>query len=341
MAMCNWMSILDDNLKLSEITMPGSHDAGIYEDQSRLETTGVGLVPINTAICQDKCIYDQCIVGSRFFDVRLEVTDTGVRTHHRKPVLGGALGQGADSILIDVNEFLNRYPSEFVILRITKTKAKTEILGKILESSLKGRLYRTNTLKNIAKCSIKELRGKAVCAFEPDIGTLHPSLGMQPFYRHGEGEYGIVTCGKYSNDSRIKKVVAGQVGKINAHTSHNQNDHLFVLYWTQTFNPKKLSNWFRSKNIRANTTRPLNARKAGQLSGGVHHNMHYLTNLLSTGQGLYGKRKLKVTPTTLADRQRIMPNVVMYDFVNTQVSSEIVSLNHRGLMGHLIDEDDD
>lgn len=38
-----------------------------------------------------------------------------------------------------------------------------------------------------------------------------------------------------------------------------------------------------------------------------------------------------------------MPNVVMYDFVNIKTSSEIVELNNPGLIGHVIevDEEDD
>ena len=70
----------------------------------------------------------------------------------------------------------------------------------------------------------------------------------------------------------------------------------------------------------------------------------HLKSLLDTGQGQYGKNSLKVVPTTLADRQQIMPNVVMYDFVNIKTSSEIVELNNPGLIGHVIEvdqEDDD
>ena len=58
------------------------------------------------------------------------------------------------------------------------------------------------------------------------------------------------------------------------------------------------------------------------------------------GQGKFGKHHLKVKPTTLADRQRIMPNVVMYDFVNVAASRQIVALNDPVLMGHLIEDEE-
>jgi hypothetical protein len=36
-----------------------------------------------------------------------------------------------------------------------------------------------------------------------------------------------------------------------------------------------------------------------------------------------------------------MPNVIMYDFVNAQMSNEIISLNDPVLLGHVVEDEYD
>lgn len=341
--MYNWMSSIDGNRLLAQITMPGSHDAGIFTDAA----SSKGMVAKTSAVCQDASVYEQCIAGSRFFDIRLKVDSGSIRTYHLSAI-GGALGQSSQSILGEVYNFLERNPSEFVILRFTKPKGGSEeIVQSVLQSALGKRLFVSRSFVNFAGMPIKDLRGKAVCCFEPEtFKSLQPQNGLHPFSRYDKGktQFGIVACGKYSNSAALREVIDGQVGKIDEHANHSALDHLFVLYWTQTYNPKHSLTKGRFKtNIRALAFKPRNLDKERQkqrVTGGAHHNMDYLKDLLQTGQGKFGKQHLKVKPTTLADRQRIMPNVVMYDFVNVKASKEIVALNSPVLMGHLIDDEE-
>lgn len=346
--MYNWMTGIADNLTLSEITMPGSHDAGIHPDAA----TKKGIVGLSSAVCQDKSIYEQCIAGSRFFDIRLKVSDSGTRTYHLSPV-GGALGQSSDTILSDVFNFLDRNRSEFVILRFTKPKGGSEeIVRQVQNSPLQQILFTSPTFVNFATTNIRLLRGKAICVFEADaddkgkvaFNSLMPKDGLHPFLRYtgADHQYGIVACGKYSNSSRLYEVIDGQVAHIDAHANHTR-PHLFVLYWTQTFNPK--SPWKQSftTSIKKFSLKQRNFEKEVQnqrISGGAHANLDYLKVLICTGQDLVtGQTKLAVRATTVEDRRRIMPNVIMYDFVNIKTSKEIVSLNDPGLRGHLVEED--
>jgi hypothetical protein len=343
MQMYDWMSSIDSTRLLSQITMPGSHDAGIFTD----EATSKGMVSKSSAVCQDVNVYEQCIAGSRFFDIRLKASSDGIRTYHLSAI-GGALGQSSESILSNVYTFLERNPSELVILRFTKPKGESdEIVKSLLHSSLKKRLYTSSTFKNFARSPISELRGKALCVFEPEsFKSLRPQDGLHPFCRYGGGktQYGIVACGKYSNSAALREVIDGQVGKIDEHAGHSSLDHLFVLYWTQTFNPGHIFKKGRFKtDIRGlafKARNPDKERQKQRVTGGAHHNMDYLKDLLAMGQDKFGKNHLKVKPTTLADRQRIMPNVVMYDFVNIETSRKIVALNEPVLMGHLIEDEE-
>lgn len=328
--MTAWMGAIPDDRKLMEITMPGSHDAGVYKEASTKVGLGNVLSSGMTA-CQDRSVLEQCEAGSRFFDIRLKASSTSIRAHHTTAG-HGAVGESWDSTLESVSAFLDAHPSEFVILRLTKPAggAKDEIVEKLVKSSLKDdKLYRSAGFPNFASSTIRSLRGKAICVFEPkSFSTLHPNFGLHPFYRYDEGATtGLITCGKYSNSPKLRKVIDGQVEKIDAHADHI-GDHLFVLYWTQT-----------GGNIEEHTkeTPQDKERQKQRVSGGSHHNMDYLKLLLCTGQDIYtGREKFRVAATDTGDRRRVMPNVIMYDFINPATSKEIVSLNDPGLRAHLV-----
>jgi hypothetical protein len=140
-------------------------------------------------------------------------------------------------------------------------------------------------------------------------------------------------------------VVNGQVTKIDEHANHVPNNHLFVLYWTQTFNVLRPWKQGFTMDIRKVSFKPPNFQKEQQqrrVTGGAHHNMDYLKRLVTTGtDARSGLQKTRVVVTTAADRQRVMPNVIMYDFVNAQMSNEIISLNDPVLLGHVVEDEYD
>ncbi len=344
--MGNWMSDLPDRVLLSQITMPGSHDAGINTN----DATGVGLGSLkkSSAICQDVNIGLQCQRGSRFFDIRLEVSSSGIKSYH-KTLKQGALGESANDMLEGVFQFLQSHPSEFVILRITKPiGASDEIISAIVNSSLRDRIYKSPNFVNFAREEIRSLRGRAICCFDTDrpvkglifktlgkvpFNSLMPKDGLHSFSRYtSDDQFGIVTCGKYSEASDLRDVIDGQVAKIDEHAKHNMGSHLFVLYWTQTF---------KGSNIRKHTMQkrdPSKEVRKQQVTGGAHHNMNHLKTLLTSGRAIPGQAQLTVGATTYEDRRKMMPNVIMYDFVNEKMSSEIVGLNDPGLRAHLLYE---
>ena len=328
--------------------MPGSHDAGIYTGDA--VQTGITKPSLTVAICQDGSIYEQCMWGSRFFDVRLKIQGDGsVKTYHQFAGQG-AVGGSDNTILDDVNRFLSNRGSEFVILRISKTSAtKTGILQTIAQHPIASKLYLG--FGNIAKEKIGNLRGKAICVFDHEKIVLNPqdqAVGLHPFGKWKGADYvvGIQTCGAYANDKSIRNVFSSQLAHTNKHLNHPRN-HLFVLYWTQT-----------GGNIGANTYKALNDAKAfrkGRAAGGAYHNMDYMLKILSEpgvaaggDTGRFGESwsvrakgkifKTRVQPTTWQDRRDHMPNVIMYDFVNRNTSEQIVMLNQPNLQGVLIDE---
>ena len=325
--MAAWMGALPDALTLSEILMPGSHDAGVYREVST--KAGFLSIPKSWTTCQSTSVLEQCEAGSRFFDVRLKVSSTSIRAHHTKKGQG-ALGECWDSTLESVASFLGAHPSECVILRLTKPAGggTDRIIERLVESSLSDCLYKSASFINFATAALGTLRGKAICAFEPKhFSILHPSLGMHPFFRYEDGaqDFGLVTCGKYSNSSKLQKVIDGQVAKIDAHADH-AGHHLFVLYWTQTWG-----------NVERNTKAlPTDAdRQRARVSGGAHHNMDHLKNMVCFRAGV-SPGGVSVAATDVSDRRNVMPNVIMCDFVNAATCKEIVSLNAPGLRAHVV-----
>jgi hypothetical protein len=338
----NWMSTINNDLRLSEITMPGSHDAGIHAGVTERR----GLAPARFAITQNVGIREQCNRGSRFFDIRIEAG--AGRTYHGAAIIG-AFGQSLDDILLDVRAFLLANPQEFVILRFSKTQGNLDAIINQVQALLGpgpaqiDLLFSVNT--NIASQPIRNLRRRAICVFEETHPAIIPTDGLHRFVRYAPPlpPSGLIACGKFSESTRLREVVNGQVTKIDEHADHHRNNHLFVLYWTQTFKITKPWKQTFAMDISRFSSKARNLDKERQkrrVTGGAQHNMDYLKWLVCTGRDLRaGQQKTTVVVTTHADRLRIMPNVIMYDFVNADMSNEIVSLNDPALRGHVIDYD--
>ncbi len=324
------MSDLNDDFVLSQITMPGSHDAGIYNADA--VQTGVFKPSLSKTVCQSGTIYQQCEAGSRFFDIRFKVHAGKVKTYHTF-AKQGAVGGNLDTVLTHVDEFLRANPTEFIILRLSHTMGCADQITQTAQQySINNRLYTRRG--NIAKHTIGDLRGHVILACDSTF-NLDPTQGIHNFSKYEPGAkstQGIITCGKYSDKSSIRNVFSKQVKRIDEHQQHYQHDHLFVLYWTQT-----------GGKIRQHTLKPVNIPKATRkhrATGGAHHNMDYMLNVLTHGGARY-QESWGVKTLTWQDRRDCMPNVIMYDFVNTATSAQIVTLNDPQLQAILEDQADE
>ncbi len=108
----NWMSIIDDNTQLSELSIPGSHDAGaMYESWP------------GTAKCQDLTIGEQLNIGTRFIDIRCRHIDDAFAIHH------GSVYQNLnfDDVLEYCWDFLASNPSETIIMSVKEEYDESNI----------------------------------------------------------------------------------------------------------------------------------------------------------------------------------------------------------------------
>jgi len=104
-AMNSWMSGLQDNISISKISIPGTHDSGARVDAP--------VVP-GTAKTQDLSIAEQLNAGVRFLDIRCRHIDNSFTIHH------GAIYQNLnfDDVLNACYAFLNSHPSETIIMSV-------------------------------------------------------------------------------------------------------------------------------------------------------------------------------------------------------------------------------
>lgn len=99
----NWMGALDENLKLTAFTIPGTHDSG-----ARYETFG------GTAICQTLTIDQQLTAGVRYLDIRGRHFNNTFEIHH------GVVYQKINftNVLNSCKAFLTQNPSETIIMSL-------------------------------------------------------------------------------------------------------------------------------------------------------------------------------------------------------------------------------
>ena len=99
----NWMEAQNDAKKLTELSIPGTHDSG-----ARYEPIG------GTAKCQNLTIGEQLNAGIRFLDIRCRHIDNAFAIHH------GSIYQNLnfDDVLNASFGFLNSHPTETIVMSV-------------------------------------------------------------------------------------------------------------------------------------------------------------------------------------------------------------------------------
>lgn len=97
-----WMKYLSDDALLTDVVIPGSHDAGSAEMMWMAET-------------QNLYIYDQLNSGTRYIDLRVNLKKGEYYICHS--IING---QKLERVLQDVNRFLDENPSEVLLLDFQK-----------------------------------------------------------------------------------------------------------------------------------------------------------------------------------------------------------------------------
>jgi len=128
MAQNNWMEGLDDNRLVTDLSLPGTHDAATAEGWSDMAATDLGMgytMGDMTAKAQDLTIAEQWAVGVRVFDIRPQKFGEELRCMHG--IMATTLSVG--DYFAKMRDLLAASPSEFAIVttKIETTPGEPEI----------------------------------------------------------------------------------------------------------------------------------------------------------------------------------------------------------------------
>ncbi|MBR4420709.1 MAG: phosphatidylinositol-specific phospholipase C [Clostridia bacterium] len=141
-----WMSKLSDDYLITQLSIPGTHDSGAMH--SLADVAGK---------CQDLSIAKQLKIGVRFFDIRLQIVDDKLKVVHS--FVDQALS--FNSVLKDFNEFIDKNPSEFLIISIKEdadSKNSTKDFSSAVIESLNN--YSNFCFDNELPQKLGDARGK-------------------------------------------------------------------------------------------------------------------------------------------------------------------------------------
>mmetsp|Transcript_2562 Transcript_2562/g.5414 ORF Transcript_2562/g.5414 Transcript_2562/m.5414 type:complete len:600 (+) Transcript_2562:199-1998(+) len=250
-----WMSCNFETLrgkKLYEISMPGSHDAGMYTARS---CSTVDLGPAGdigpeecSTVTQKYDIAEQLLLGARYFDVRPMIyrgelvighyswveEALGIKIQRMMGCVGGTLAE----ILKDVATFAEGNPRELVILSLShyydrgkdgRGRFDTnnfEMLHALVEKTLEPYLVKRNSLNSdLLDMTYEEIleQGNVIALFKPVDNTDHLE-----YLDHDE----LPIYDKYSKTDSVNKMMNDQFSKLREYGGNPEQ--LFLLSWTLT-----------------------------------------------------------------------------------------------------------
>jgi|GEM_PF-1793297 hypothetical protein len=171
-----WLSAQLDFKRLSELSIPGTHDSMAYNKP--------GLLLTNQVRTQGMYLEDQLLSGIRALDIRVSPKDGKLAIHHGSVFLKTYL----DNVLDIVAKFLKDNPKEFVVMRIShdhgnaKTSKNRFQNNDYLKNPRWSNLFWRNTnvgneFRNNPR--VGDIRGKIVLLRKGDVvptnyGVPHP-----------------------------------------------------------------------------------------------------------------------------------------------------------------------
>ncbi|WP_042228382.1 phosphatidylinositol-specific phospholipase C [Paenibacillus popilliae] len=149
----NWMSLINDNTRLSDLSIPGTHDSMAYRTyQPATDHVYTQSMTLNT----------QLHSGIRFLDIRCRYVDGSFSLQHGPYYLDAMFGD----VLNEVADFLKCNPSETVLMRIKQEQSSVsdsvfrETLQRYIDTC--PEFFWDSQNGTITNPSLGEMRGKIV-----------------------------------------------------------------------------------------------------------------------------------------------------------------------------------
>lgn len=141
-----WMTALSDNLHLSELSIPGTHDTG----------TGTDGVSAGMYKCQNYTIPSQLNFGIRYFDLRVKQSDLGIFHGNNDCEIN------LSDVLTYFNDFLKNNEKETILMQIKGEDGKaSENLGEFFNEE-KNKSLIANVYMDSKIPTLGQARGKII-----------------------------------------------------------------------------------------------------------------------------------------------------------------------------------
>lgn len=170
-----WMANLPDNIYMSQLSMPGTHDAGTYEASN-----------ISTAKTQTLSIMSQLSAGIRVLDFRPSWCEDEDPTDFSIAHGLVRLNMTFDEVMNNAVTWLANHPTEFILIKL-KNESKNHV------SSSKNNRCFEGWKKNIRNRLIKVNHEYLIMDFNPKM-TLGEARGKLLFMSRDEYDGGWIGC---------------------------------------------------------------------------------------------------------------------------------------------------
>jgi len=183
----SWMSQINDNVSISDITMVGTHDSSTYKFADSYDAGAKKYV-----ITQDKSIEEQLAFGVRVFDLRVEYRDGNLWMVHANYELDITL----ENVLIKFKNFLKAHPSEALI--IISKQEESELGDRDFQIEFYTRMTNMNKslshfyLEENIMPTLEDLRGKMFLLRRNEKSDLKRKMGTRVHFNFSpkDGDYG-------------------------------------------------------------------------------------------------------------------------------------------------------
>ncbi|KEF52984.1 uncharacterized protein A1O9_10891 [Exophiala aquamarina CBS 119918] len=234
-------------LNLQQLTIPGSHDAGMSEINYPAGGNS------DNAQTQSMGIYNQLVAGVRYFDIRPTISHKQFYTGHYSKAAGtnlGANGQSIADVISDINRYLSYKQNELIILELTHSSFTDDDYQPFSDAQWNNLLLQfyqdldhlytghgEDVLTTIPLSEfIKDGPAVVVLTNERSMDFLrdHHFLNRGFFSSQG-GSNQFPSYNSYSNTNSLNKMRKDQYDKlVEQNGNPDSNDQVHVLSWTLT-----------------------------------------------------------------------------------------------------------
>ncbi|MGH3973304.1 MAG: phosphatidylinositol-specific phospholipase C [Pseudonocardiaceae bacterium] len=136
----SWMRDIPDDTPVTGLSIPGTHNSGCADG------------PLGFAQTQDLDLPDQLDAGIRFLDIRLALCEDNLFVHHDVVYMD----KSYTDVLAICSSFLEKYPSETLLMSINDESRVDSGLGRFAPSEILGKLSRGDTTSRDRNVSFED-----------------------------------------------------------------------------------------------------------------------------------------------------------------------------------------